>query len=211
MMSDEPQVTFMGKRWALGEENPSAPEVLLTQDLGRVVFPCPDCLHELTFDTGEIEPVLGALLVCDTCGNVIFIPGSIRQARLAPGEAIRGGVLVPMKDLQDWYEHHPAFIKQVERDDVDLFGNFGLWLFCARCKHSFRGSVIQSWIFQNRNPRMIVFDFVDSRDKVTVGDLEGLQKGQCPSCSYIEVIGLMVQIPEYVIQTFGPKYSGPSE
>ena len=201
-MDKNAPVTFTGKRWVPGSENPESPEILVLDREERIAFPCTGCLQQLKFRIDMIEPILGALLICDTCGNVSFIPGSLRSRRLVSGETIRGGVLVPVRELRDWYEKHPAFLLQVERDDVGLLGNYGFWLFCAQCKHSFRGSVIQSWMHRHRNPTRFVFDVHDRESK---GDLDGLQNGHCPKCGYLEVVGLMVKIPEYVIAAFGPK------
>lgn len=195
--SRRPQV----KKGEKGKENPKSPEIRKNREKTTLRFICPTCLLPLYFEIAKIEPVLGALLRCDNCGDISHIPGALRGEGETAGVVIRGSVSISIPELHDWYSAHPSFKRQLEIDDVEIFGNYGFWLFCEKCEHGYHGTLLQSLIMT----KDLGINLVVLHNRGSERDMKGLTEGRCPSCGDTQLLAIMVDIPEYVLKAFGPK------
>ena len=98
----------------IGERNPFTNIFEMTND--NLVFCCPSCrildiIHPTIMPIKNIDPIYGAILLCDNCKNINHIPRGFTQTKLASDLKITCGVKISIKEYHDWYFHHPIVLK----------------------------------------------------------------------------------------------------
>jgi hypothetical protein len=185
----EPIPSLQSNRWRKGEGNPKSERVVALSEASRgVKFLCPSCrLPTYCFDS-DINVDTGAMVQCGNCGNISHVPAVCKVRADVPTAEIMACIYVPIAEFGDWFFGHPCY----DSANVEDWGSYGLWAYCAQCKHQFKSTVLA--IFPAaRLAKSLVFN---ASSPASARDMDGLLEGKCPQCSDSNLLALMIEIPE---------------
>jgi hypothetical protein len=178
-------------RWQKGQANPKSDRVALVIEGVRVLvrFACPTCNIPNYCDGSNIAEYVGVMVECENCGNVSHVPAAFKNATDTSRLEIRGCSYVPIAEFRDWFFAHPSF----SLANADDSGSYGLWAYCARCKHRFASTVLPSFVTSMGRRTVFLANTPTSGE-----DMTGLLDGRCPECSDSNLLALMIDIPSSV-------------
>jgi hypothetical protein len=184
----EQVASLQSVRWIKGESNPKSPHVeRFTRGVQGVRFACPTCkLPNYCYDSALADDA-GAMVECGHCGNVAHVPAAYKSQTTSEELEIRGCAYIPIADYRDWFFAHPCY----SSGNAEDFGSYGLWGYCAACKHEFAGTVLASFPVASM-ARGLVFN---ANSPASAMDMRGLLDGQCPDCGTPDLLALMIEIP----------------
>ncbi|HEV7670049.1 MAG TPA: hypothetical protein VGS22_16130 [Thermoanaerobaculia bacterium] len=176
-------------RWRKGEPNPKSDHVeRFTEGVQGVRFTCPTCrLPNYCYNIAEDA---GAMVQCGHCGNIAHVPAAYKNARTTSQLEIRGCSYVPIAEFGDWFFAHPYYSSSNAED----WGSYGLWAFCASCKHRFASTVLAIFPVASRAGGLMF----NANSPASAKDMQGLLGGKCPACGNSDLLALMVEIPPSV-------------
>lgn len=188
---------FDASVWKKGEVNPVSTKASISN--GELSFLCPTCQLSTAPDKcSDVDPIIGHNYKCFHCSGVSHVPGAFNSSSIPTDAKITGGVLVPIIQYSEYCYSHPIFRSYVETQKSDLFDNYGLWAYCAKCYHIYNRPVLNSFItMQSIGPKS--FTFLAKTDQ-SAKDMEALSSGRCPSCSHDTLIAVITDVPDYVCE-----------
>lgn len=190
---DEPFVTtpkLDAFHWVQGQENPASRYVQSQPAEGLVRFDCPTCAAPVYCKNEQIHGLVGAMVACAECGNISHVPATCLDPSHAASEPVRACVFVPIREFADWYYAHP----QCRGADPTHEAMYGLWTFCANCKHEYVPSVLSAFAM-SRNAGGMAFN---ASSPESARDFEALGRGGCPDCGDANLLALRLEIPHRV-------------
>lgn len=179
-------------RWQRGEENPVSADVNTRFGDSQVRYDCPTCGVPVRCPYESIHPVVGAMVECPTCGNVSHVSPLDQNGDFADRleASVCACVLVPIDEFSDWYFAHPV----CEGADPAIEASYGLWAYCARCKHQFSSSVLFSVAMTDSVGSMIF----NANSPESAQDFNALTEGHCPDCGHGNLLALRTRAPERI-------------
>jgi len=180
-------------RWRKGEPNPKSGHVVrFTEGVNGVKFLCPTCrLPNYCYDSSVADEA-GAMVECGHCGNIAHVPAAYKSLSDTSLLEIRGCSYVPMTEFRDWFFAHPCY----SSDNAEDWGSYGLWAYCALCKHQLASTVLSIFPAASMAGGLVF----TAHSPASAKDMEGLLEGKCPACAERNLLALMIHIPDAVRQ-----------
>ena len=186
--------------WSKGQPNPKSKSVARFGRGGPssgVQFLCPACTTENRVFDKDISDVSGANVSCDVCGTISHVPMAYRMQSDISGLTIHGSVRVPIAEFSDWVFAHPSFLTSDRKHvhpDTEFHGNYGLWGFCAGCRHQYASTVLPTYYSLIPGTRTLF----NAHSEKSRQDFDALIEKHCPSCGNPDLLAIMVDVPQYV-------------
>ena len=177
-------------RWMSGQENPASGNVESRPAEGLVRFDCPTCGSPVYCKNEQIHGLVGAMVACGGCGNISHVPATCLDPGQAAREPVRACVFVPIREYSDWYYAHP----QCRGADPTHEAMYGLWTYCANCKHEYVPSVLSAFAMSGNAGGMAF----NASSASSARDFEALERGGCPECGDANLLALRLEIPHRV-------------
>jgi len=187
----EPVLPLSSAIWQKGQPNPVSDRVdRLTEGVKGVRFACPTCKLPNYCWVSDMADDVGANVLCGHCGNISHVPAAFKNAKDAVGLEIPGCSYVPIAEFEDWLMSHPVY----SSENIEDLGSYGLWAFCADCKHQFSSTVLPTFSIAV-GMKGFVFN---AKTQKSSDDMRGLLDGKCPACGDKYLLALMIEIPDEV-------------
>ena len=163
---------------------------------GTLLFRCPNCLSAVSVALQEIDPIVGANVVCRSCKDISHVPGAYKAGPQPPSMRITASVRVPMARFADWYYEHPYIKSLIQSGQSDLLFDYGLWAFCGACYHPFPATVLNYLpVASGVGSSALVFN---ARTPESARDMDALLAGHCPRCLHQNLVVIVCEIPDYI-------------
>ncbi len=176
--------------WVPGAENPASRRVENPPGEGVVRFDCPTCLMPVYCAHEQMHGLVGAMVECTECGNISHVPAICRDPGQCDREPVRACVFVPISEFGAWYYAHP----QCRDADPAHEAMYGLWTYCAGCKHDYVPSVLFAFATSDSVGGMVF----NASTPESARDFEALRNGSCRKCNDTGLLALRLQIPQRV-------------
>lgn len=191
--------------WRKGEVNPVSQDVGLEGNLLRYL--CPTCNLPVWVPRSRIDRIVGVSVQCPNCKNISHVPGAFWEGALPRNFNITGGVIVQVKQFNEWYLNHPVVKSLMNNHRIELQAHYGLYGFCGKCFHQYRSTVLSMLdVYQNMEPGHIIFN---AKSAESADDFNALLSGKCPSCGSDKMICIVTDIPDYVEEAIAAKRKTP--
>jgi len=186
--------------WKKGKPNPKSDNVLMFKEgIEGVRFSCPTCgLPNYCF-FNDLNVESGALVACGHCGNISHVPGDFKTKTCPSDLIVNGCVYMSIDNFSDWFYAHPHF----SSDNAEIYGSYGLWAFCAKCKHQYSSTVLPMFPISDQAGGFMF----NARTQESADDMNGLINRSCPSCGTSHLLSLMIPIPERIMTTINERRS----
>jgi hypothetical protein len=162
---------------------------------GDLFFTCPACGEVNRLPADAVHPVLGERSLCSSCGTLIHISGFDPFSMRASEIIINSGVPVRLIEFDTWYQNHPVTLALRKRNKQETHIEYGLWVYCIRCHHSFSAALLMN-IPPVLDPRMMLRM---GMDKANIREMMAIKSGRCPTCGNTVVMVIITDIPERVV------------
>lgn len=182
--------------WTAGEANPTTTGIVRDRFTRLIQFGCPTCGRDVQCPSDRVEDDVGVMVECPHCDNISHVPafdskGSVQDSEIQ----IYCCVVVPTDEFPAWYFAHPV----VEDADPAMEASYGLWAWCASCKHQYRSSVLFSFALTDSVGSMVM----NANSAESARDFNALVDGHCPECSHGELLALRLPIPPRLKELLG--------
>lgn len=178
---------------------------------------CPAC-KGVTHVPGSFKNVeQNTIIVCVNCSQKLRVPftepGQERVVTCPkcrhefPYHAVSpmaykktyGSIRVPIAGFSDLYYEHSMITGIVSKGESDLYNDYGLWLFCAKCLHQFPSTLTAMFaIQQSMAKRGGGGMFFNANSQASASDMDGLMKGRCAKCGHNELFVVVAEVPDEV-------------
>ena len=180
-------------KWEQGAMNPCTYSICISKSTDNSIeFKCPTCRFPNIISLNDIDDESGALYICEYCKNISHIPTESKMENEYSKLAIFGSVYMHINDFGKWLFFHPLF----SRDNVDVYGSYGLWIFCASCEYQYTPSVLPAFIFHCHGLNIEL----NTKTQKSTKDWNALHNGACPSCGSPYLLSLLVPIPQIILE-----------
>jgi len=187
-------------RWRKGEKNPASTFVDIIEDINTTQFSCPTCHSPIFCEHSKIADDVGANVVCGLCGNISHVPSTLKDRNGLSQALVYGCVFVPISEFGEWYDSHPVFETLLHNRESEILHSYGLWAFCAKCKHQYKSSVLAVFpLFKATQG-----GFFNANTQESAKDMKSLMDGHCSSCGDSNLIAVIVDIPQHMREVLPP-------
>jgi hypothetical protein len=177
---------------------------------GKVYYKCPACSTVINVPQNQVDPLVGLNVVCPECKLISHLPGAFHAEPVPPAYLIARGVQVHIDGFADWYYDNPAINKILQTAQTELLENYGLWGFCASCRHPFPAALLNSLaIDQSVAPGGGSGILLSARTADPGTDMQALRTGHCPQCGHTELVVISCAIPDALRDGSQPVEKGP--
>ncbi|MDD1729262.1 MAG: hypothetical protein LUQ50_09340 [Methanospirillum sp.] len=161
---------------------------------GSLLFSCPVCEVLNIVPLEDIHPILGGQPMCQSCGDILHIPGGYKTGSDVSSLKIYAGLPVAIRKFFIFYQNHPVIHHLEEEGLTRIVIQYGIWGFCQKCHHEFSPGVLMN--LPQTSCEVIDYRSLTSDEMI---EMKSLRQGKCPYCDHPTLLVIISDVPRYVV------------